>query len=161
MKTVSFIIKSVLLSIFIIGFIACSDDDNDDNNNNSGLDESTLLPITNSEVSGSWIVTLFRDDDEDETSDFNGLTINFEENGAINITDGSNTVTGTWSINSNNKRIAIDLDESTFVLLSNREELEDLEDDRWAIVEKTDTQLHLLEDDDLPRDRVHFERVTP
>ncbi|WKN42158.1 hypothetical protein [Tunicatimonas pelagia] len=140
----------------LIGFVffACNNDDDGASPDNPGAQ-----PIATEEVTGNWEVTLFRDDNEDETDDFAGLTFEFQEGGDLIISDGNQSTTARWSITNSNRRVEIDLDDDDLTVFGNRDELEDLDDD-WIVVEKSDNLLYLREDDDdSDRDEVRFERI--
>ncbi|MGD1893646.1 MAG: hypothetical protein ACFB15_24015 [Cyclobacteriaceae bacterium] len=135
-------------------FFACDDDDNGPSSS-----ASDPQPIATEEVTGNWRVTLFRDDNEDETDDFAGLTFEFQDDGDLVISDGNRNATAQWSITNNNRRIQIDLDDDDFSVFDDRDELDDLDDD-WIVVEKSANLLYLREeDDDAERDEVRFERI--
>ncbi|MEM9672670.1 MAG: hypothetical protein AAF992_08740 [Bacteroidota bacterium] len=135
-------------------FFACDDDDNGPSSS-----ASDPQPIAAEEVTGNWRVTLFRDDNEDETDDFAGLTFEFQDDGDLVISDGNRNATAQWSITNNNRRIQIDLDDDDFSVFDDRDELDDLDDD-WIVVEKSANLLYLREeDDDAERDEVRFERI--
>ncbi len=135
-------------------FFACNDDDD-----GSSLANPDAQPITTEEITGSWQVTLFRDDNEDETDGFIGLTFEFQDDGNLVISDGNRSTTAQWSISSNNRLVRIDLDADDFTTFDDRDELDDLDDD-WIVVEKSDESLHLREnDDDDVQDEVRFERI--
>ena len=135
-------------------FFACDDDDN-----GPSSAASDPQPIAAEKVTGNWQVTLFRDDNEDETDDFAGLTFEFQDDGDLIISDGNRSTTAKWAITNNNRRIQIDLDDDDFGVFDDRDELDDLDDD-WIVVEKSTNLLYLREDDDdAERDEVRFERI--
>ncbi|WKN40819.1 hypothetical protein [Tunicatimonas pelagia] len=118
-------------------------------------------PVVTEDLTGDWQVGLFKDDNEDETTDFDGLTFTFRDNGELLIADSQQSTTAAWSINAAGNRVAIDLSSENLQTFSNREELEDLDDDDWMVIEKSDSLIHLLEeDDDGTRDEVRFVRAT-
>jgi hypothetical protein len=135
-------------------FFACDNDD--DGASPTNMDSQM---IATEEVTGEWRVTLFRDDNEDETDDFAGLTFEFQDNGDLIISDGSRSITAQWAITNNNRLIQIDIDDDDLGVFDDRDELEDLDED-WEVIEKNSNLLYLREDDDdNERDEVRFERI--
>ncbi|MGD1840706.1 MAG: hypothetical protein ACFB0B_07395 [Thermonemataceae bacterium] len=146
--------KYSFLLIISVLLIACDDDDDEHRPAN------TPQPVARDDVVGAWDVSLFRDDGEDDTDDFDGLTFTFEEDGDLLISDGQQSTTAQWSINSAGDRMNIDISAANIADLSDRDELEDLDDDDWVVVESTDTTLQLREDDEDAddRDEVRFSK---
>lgn len=55
-------------------------------------------------VDGTWFVFSYIDSGDDETGDYAGYNINFDVNGTVTASNGSNTNNGTWQVlNSGNK----------------------------------------------------------
>lgn len=139
---------NLIVSTFlvIITLVACSTDD-DESSNNSNTQE---IAVANSiATSGSWTVTSYIDDGQNETSDYNGYTFSFQENGTITATNGSTELEGTWSIeddsNSSSDDVSddsSDIDFNIFFAVSEDNVFDDLSDD-WDIVSVSDTSINL------------------
>lgn len=103
--------------------------DGDDNNNNDVNTESLDSLLTN----GDWIVASYLDDGENETSDYNGYEITFNENGTVVASNGS-TIEGTWSIQSSEGKLVLDFGTSV--------PFDEFNDD-WEVVSFTANRIEL------------------
>ena len=111
--------------------------------------QSNQKQITNISTDGTWIVSSYIDDGDDETSDYSSFRFDFLEEGVLNATDllssNSNPYVGTWSItdsNSNDDDSLDDLDFNINFTVSNQ--LDDLSDD-WDIISYTETEIKLID----------------
>lgn len=88
---------------------------------------------------GKWYVSYFWDKDHEETNDFSGYEFTFDD-GTITATNGSNTVTGTYTDGSDNStpKFIIHMNSGT-------EPFDELDDD-WHVIEKTNTLIKLKEE---------------
>ena len=68
---------------------------NDNNNDDNGNSADQVREIA---TDGTWRISYFFDTDEDETSNFNGYTFTFGEDGTLTAVSGTTTVTGDWSV---------------------------------------------------------------
>lgn len=102
---------------------------------------------TPASAQGSWRISYYFDTG-DETQKFNGYTFSFNPGSQLVATNGSNTVTGTWSETSSKLIISFG---STPVF-------DDLNDD-WLVEEKTATSIKLKEDNPLQDDKLHFTKL--
>jgi hypothetical protein len=110
--------------------------------------QSNQKQITNISTDGTWIVSSYIDDGDDETSDYTTFRFNFLEDGVLHATDllssNSNPYVGTWSLtdsNSNDDNLD-DLDFNINFTVSNQ--LDDLSDD-WDIISYTETEIKLID----------------
>lgn len=111
--------------------------------------QSNQKQITNISTTGTWIVSSYLDDGDDETADFSTFRLTFLESGVLNAMDllssNSNPYAGSWSItdaNSNDDDNLADLDFNINFNVSNQ--LDDLSDD-WDIISYTDTEIKLID----------------
>ena len=111
--------------------------------------QSNQKQITNISTDGTWIVSSYLDDGDDETADFSTFRLTFLESGVLNAMDllssNSNPYAGSWSItdsNSNDDDNLADLDFNINFNVSNK--LDDLSDD-WDIVSYSDTEIKLID----------------
>ncbi len=137
------IMKNSWLLLVALGFMglfsSCST--HDSNDDNSGAGSNTNPP------SGAWIISMYFDTG-DETNKFSSYTFSFNAGGVISATNGSSTVTGTWSQTS-----------TKFIIsFGTTPVFEDLNDD-WLIVEKTASSIKLKEDNPAQDDRLEFTRL--
>jgi len=114
----------------------------DDNSSSSSQDPT---PVINAATQGTWRVTSYIDSGTDETNHFTGYSFTFGNGGVLTATNGSNTVTGTWSVvndNTNDDSPSNDLDFNIgFTAPAN---FADLTDD-WDIVSYSDTTISLID----------------
>lgn len=136
-----------LLLILIVSFFvtSCSsDDDTTSANDNS----QQIAGIVSTVQSGSWRITNFNDSGQDETADFNGYNFTFNSDGSLVATNGSNTLTGTWSVlddsNSSDSSSEDDIDFNIFFPVPDSNDFEDLNDD-WDIVSTSSTRIELID----------------
>ena len=131
-------IKTTLVSLSLLALLgACS------------KWQSNQKQITNISTDGTWIVSSYLDDGDDETADFSTFRLIFLESGVLNAMDllssNSNPYAGSWSItdsNSNDDDNLADLDFNINFNVSNK--LDDLSDD-WDIVSYSDTEIKLID----------------
>ena len=130
--------KKILLPVIALGLLAaCSKW----NNSQSQINKTA--------IDGTWIVSSYIDDGDDETADFTTFRLDFLDDGTLNATDlvssNSNPYAGTWSItdsNSNDDDSLDDLDFNINFAVGNK--LDDLSDD-WDIISYTDTEIKLID----------------
>lgn len=92
--------KNQIFSIFLllsVSFFAIScETDDDSNSNNNAL----IVQLETSIKTGTWRVSNFVEDGNSQTHHFTGYAFTFSDNGTVSATNGSNTVTGTWTTSS-------------------------------------------------------------
>ena len=96
-------------------------------NGNGGSDLSSIL------VDGSWIVSTYLEDGNDQTNDYAGFTIIFEADGSVTATNGSIT-NGTWSAQNGDNKLVLDFGLTI--------PLDEFNDD-WDVITISDTQIEL------------------
>lgn len=89
MKKLNFL----LAGLIAFGAASCSDDDS-----NSTSVNGNATAIRNNMKSGTWSITSYTDDGEDETHHFAAYDFTFGENGVLTATNGTDTYTGLWSV---------------------------------------------------------------
>lgn len=130
--------KKILLPMIALGLLAsCSKWKNDQKQ------------INKAAIDGTWIVSSYIDDGDDETADFTTFRLDFLDDGILNGTDllssNSNPYVGSWSVtdsNSNDDDSLEDLDFNINFAVGNK--LDDLSDD-WDIISYTDTEIKLID----------------
>ena len=130
----------MLFCLFMLNVASmCSSDDN------SSSSSQDPTPVINAATQGTWRVTSYVDSGTDETNHFTGYNFTFSNGGVLTATNGSNTVTGTWSVlndDSNDDSPSNDLDFNIgFTAPAN---FADLTDD-WDIVSYSETTISLIE----------------
>lgn len=118
--------------------------------------KQTINKIENSIVEGEWKVTLYEEDGNNETSDYNDYRFKFNSDGSVTVQPGMLTViyTGTWKTEK-------DSDHVDFILnFSTPANLEDLSDD-WEVLSESKTKLELedVSGGDGSIDKLTFEKI--
>ena len=141
MKT-KFLSKIALIATMILTMASCSSDDDNGPSNNTGAE---IQQIQNQVESGAWRITSFIDSGQDETSDFTGYIFNFNSDGTIVATNGSNTESGTWSVSSSNSNDESnnDIDFNIMFNVPDTSDFEDLNDTGWDVISHTEDRLQL------------------
>ena len=144
MKSNFFYGMLAMLSLTLMSSM-CSTDDMDNQNNNS----QQIMEVKNTAESGTWVVSSYIDSGQNETNDFNGYTFNFGSDGMLTATNGSNTVTGTWSVtdssNSNDDSNSnSDIDFNITFAVSSTSKFYDLNDD-WDVVTYNNNTISLID----------------
>jgi hypothetical protein len=138
-------ITLVAMFLLTVTFTACSnDDDNSSNDNNSNIN-TEIQQTRDLMLSSDWIITNFNDSGQDETSNFSGYSFSFNSDGTLVATNGSNMVSGTWSVvDDSSSDDSNDTDDIDFnIFFASPDEFNDLSDD-WDIVSKTNTKIVLI-----------------
>lgn len=129
----------LMAGIAAFGFLtACSDDDSSSTNGNP-------TEVVNTVKDGTWRITSFMEDANDETHHFTGYNFTFGDNNVVTATNGTNTHTGTWSVTNSNSSDDDDNNNSDIdfnIMFAAPENFTELNDD-WDILERTDTKLRL------------------
>jgi len=155
-------LKNLLLAVFALNLVvSCSEDD--DSNGNVNFSSADTIALTDAVNDGTWRITQFIDDDENETSDYNGAIFTFNSDGTIDVEMGMDMFSGTWSIELDDDDDDLDdLDELEFdISFSNSNNFDDLSDD-WYVIEYSNNRIRLSEDDDDDDDDddlLTFERI--
>jgi hypothetical protein len=142
MKT-KFIYGLLMMLSFSLMSSTCSTDDDDLSTNNS----AEITQIKTNAQSGTWQITSFIDSGIDETNHFTGYSFTFNSNGTLTASNGSNTVSGTWSVTDSNNsnddsNSSSDIDFNIF-FASPANFNDDLTED-WEIVTRSDSKIELI-----------------
>lgn len=145
MKKIGNIGLLIMLSFSLMSSMCSSDDDDGSPNNNN----QQIAEIEGTAQSGTWRISNFNDSGQNETSDFNGYNFSFNADGSLVATNGSNTMTGTWSVtddsnSSDDSSSDDDIDFNIFFPVSDSNDFEDLNDD-WNVVTTTSTRIELID----------------
>jgi hypothetical protein len=126
----------ILLSLVGLAlFTSCS--------NNDSSDDNSVTNVQNTVKAGTWQITSFVDSGNDETHHFHGYTFNFEDNNVLTASNGTNTYTGTWSIDDSNSNDD-SIDDLHFNINFNLSpDFEELNED-WNIVSRTSSRIELI-----------------
>jgi len=141
--------KISAILILALGMVACSSDDSNNSNDDTSNSADQVREIAQN---GTWRISYFFDSDEDETSDFNGYSFTFGEDGTLTATKGTTTVTGDWSVLDDSSNSSDDDDGNSsddddfniFFPVPESSDFEDLNDD-WDIVSVTGNKIELTD----------------
>jgi len=104
--------------------------------------------VTTSTVAGSWQVSKYIDDNDDETISFNNITFVIEPDGGFVVEkNGGEIATGTWQLKDRNTEIEFNVPAFANENESLGEDLYEIHDD-WNIILASETQLHLQDEDE-------------
>jgi hypothetical protein len=153
------LIKSAILAVALL-FVSCSSDSED-----SVQDPVVAVQaVTDLAVSGSWIISSYVDSGTDETTDYNGYTINFNADGSLEAVNGTTVVTGSWSVTSDDSSDDDDYDSDDDIdfniFFSAPPIFEELTDD-WDIVSRSSARIELIDisGGDGSTDTLVFEKI--
>lgn len=121
----------------------CDEDDDNDYNDDDVDDTEFITALTE----GNWVITYFTDDDDNQTTIFQGYLFTFFANRQVAAVKNNVTVYGTWSTDGDDGSLELDLD------FSDASQLDDLDND-WDVIEFDNAIIKLKDDDD----RLTFER---
>lgn len=145
MKRVFFYGLLLMLNFSLMSSMCSSDDDDGSPNDNS----QQIAQIQNTAESGTWRITNFVDSGQNETSDFAGYNFSFNSDGTLVATNGSNTVSGTWSVtdddsSDDDSSSSDDIDFNIFFPVPESNNFEDL-NDHWDIVTTSSNRIELID----------------
>jgi hypothetical protein len=140
------ILNSICFIMCLSLMSSCSSNDDDMNSNNNSVE---IAQIENEVESGTWIIVSYIDSGQDETNDFNGYNFTFGSDGTLTANNGTNTMTGTWSLthsgNSNDDSNSDDdIDFNIFFPVPETNDFEDL-NDNWEIVTHNSNNISLID----------------
>ncbi|MFM7644647.1 MAG: hypothetical protein ACKO5N_07660 [Sphingomonadales bacterium] len=111
--------------------------------------QSNQKQITKITTDGTWIVSSYIDDGDDETIDYTTYRFVFLADGTLNATDllssNSNPYVGSWSITDSNSSDEDNLDDLDFNINFNQNNVLDEFSDDWDIISYTETQIKLVD----------------
>jgi hypothetical protein len=129
-----FAMKKLIYSIgafaFVLSAVSCSDDDSSSS--------TTAAELNSTLTSGTWKVTLYKEDDDDQTSNFTGYNFTFGAADVLTAVNGDNTYTGFWSADDDDSSDDVDLD-IAFTAPANFAELSE----DWDVLERSNTKVRL------------------
>lgn len=128
-----FYLVALIISTQVLQSSSCSKND----------DQSVIA----GDYSGGWRVSYYFDN-SDETYKFTGYSFTFNNGGQLTATNGSNTVTGTWSTGSN----------KLIINFGTTADFTKLNDD-WLIEEKTNSSIKLKDDNPARLDKLQFTKL--
>ena len=82
---------------------------------------------------GLWIVASYTEDSDDQTSDYAGYELDFNMDGSVSASNGSNTNNGTWQVLSAGNQMALDFGTNM--------PFEEFNDDDWDVISVSATEV--------------------
>ena len=129
---------TLLFAILVLTSISLSCS-NDDNSNSTTNNPATIINIV---TSGTWKITYYYDNDQDETNNFNGYNFAFNTNNVLTAISGANTYTGSWSVTNSNSNDDSSNDLDFNIAFNSPAEFQELTDD-WEIISRSSTEIKL------------------
>jgi outer membrane lipoprotein-sorting protein len=108
---------------------------------------------------GDWKVTQYLDSGKDETSDFSLLSVSFNADGSIVVSDGTTTYTGTWTLasaSSSSDDTGYDDKNHKFTITIAGDKLMQKLSKKWLAVKVTETEIWLSDDNPASNEHLHF-----
>lgn len=132
--------------LFILSFttlVSCSKDDDSQSNNTAQTSAEQVAQIAEN---GNWRITSFIDSGDDETNDFSGYTFQFNRGGSLSASNGTTTLTGSWSVMDDSGSSSSDDDDdfNIFFPVPETNAFEDLNDD-WDIISVSNNRIELID----------------
>ncbi len=119
---------------------------------NTGGNSGDALLLSDTMIDGTWFVALYLDDgDEDETSNYDSFSFDFQSNGVVIASNTSVSLSGTWFITGTDDNLKVILN---FFDVYPLDEL----DEDWQVLEFQNNQVTLADDDDDDADILVFEK---
>ena len=154
--------KSVLKFIpgLLLCFLMISCESEDDGPAVSTIDVEQVKAVV---VSGTWSVVTYEEDGVDETSNFSGYGFSFNADGTINVSNGSTSISGAWSILSDSNSSDDDSNDSDDIdfniFFTSPANFAEISED-WEIVSYSSTRIELrhVSGGDGSVDRLIFEK---
>jgi hypothetical protein len=122
-----YILPVIVLLLLSTVLVSCKNDDN------SAPSPSATL---NSNLqTGTWRITLFAEDGDNQTSHYSGYNFTFGNGGVVTASNGSNTVTGVWVTGSDDST-------SKLILTFTAAPFTELNED-WRVLEQSSNKIRL------------------
>lgn len=119
----------------LILFVSCSRD--------------TASVVENRLTSGNWKVTYYYDSNHDQTSVYSSMEFNFDNNGTVSVSSGSDSYSGTWSTGNDDSK------DKLYLTFTSPTSLVEISDD-WVIDSESTSKIELS--DDSENDLLTFEK---
>ena len=120
-----------ILSLLLFVSIGCSDIDD------TSTQVSNPTEITSTVTDGSWVVTLYKEGDVIQTSNYSGYSFTFGSDGSLSATNGSTTQSGDWSTYADSGNTKFNI---MFEALDGS--FEEISED-WNVISRTATKVEL------------------
>ena len=123
---------SILSLLFVLNVASmCSDDDD------TSTQVSNPTEIASTLADGQWIVTLYKENDVVQTSNYSGYNFTFGTDSALSATNGTTTQSGDWSTYADSGYTKLDM---MFTALDGP--FGEISED-WNVISRTATKIEL------------------
>lgn len=103
-----------------------------------------IKKVENYLIDGTWKVQSYLDDNEDKTSDFNGMVFTFKADGVVSLTGSVSSASGTWDVAKESDGNDDDLSDNKHIeLILNIPYPYDFISEDWEIDNYSDSQIEL------------------
>ncbi len=143
LKKIKFSLTFAMVFLALTAF-SCSNNNNNDDNPVIVPPNNNFVDLVNTVNNGTWRISYFYDNDQDETINFNGYVFTFGSNNALTATNATNTYTGIWSITDSNSNDDSLNDLHFNIAFTSPAQFEELSDD-WEIQSKSATVISLID----------------
>lgn len=148
--------KILWMWLLIIGLAACTSEENEDTGVQIIVEYDEITEgVTES---GGWNVASFMDSGTDETNHFAGYSFEFDENGTVTATKGSNVVNGTWEILLNDETPDTYDDLVFHLSFSGSQAFQDISDN-WLLLSYSEEEIQLFNNTGGSTDYLTFENM--
>ena len=117
------IFQTSVIALFLLLLSSCKKD-------------SVSANVSTTIQNGSWKISLFNDSGNDETNHYTGYSFNFGSGGAVSASNGSSSVSGSWSTGTDDSQNKLNLN------FGDNGNFGDLSDD-WHIISESSTKIEL------------------
>ena len=117
------IFQTSVIALFLLLLSSCKKD-------------SVSANVSTTIQNGSWKISLFNDSGNDETNHYTGYSFNFGSGGAVSASNGSSSVSGSWSTGTDDSQNKLNLN------FGDNGNFGDLSDD-WHIISESTTKIEL------------------
>jgi|TARA_R110000737_G_scaffold124916_1_gene157354 major membrane immunogen (membrane-anchored lipoprotein) len=93
-------------------------------------------------TSGTWKITQFSEDSDDQTAHFNSYTFTFNDGGTVTATNSNNTISGTWSVTKDKSNDDSSSNVDFILSFPATDDFDELNDD-WDILTQSSSKLEL------------------
>lgn len=149
--------KTILLAALFV--LAACDEATDANQDSAS---AKIMEVENRAINGQqWRITNFRQADINHTETFSGYIFEFDSNNLLTSTNGSENLSGTWSVKSNGNNDESEFDNVGFsIVFTNPTSFADLAGN-WKIYTITDSTIELRHSTigSSQPDVIRFERI--
>jgi hypothetical protein len=126
MKTIHF---TAIIAGVAFSFFSCTQDD-----------DTSVNSVTNTLLTDSWRVADFSNAGQNVAASYAGYDLYFSESNVVDATNGTDSVSGAWTVAYDDDMVNVSLDFGTDSLFDDMSQ-------SWEVQERTDTQVRFRHED--------------